>query len=301
MSNQDYIENVYQHLSQYKVNKLKIVEDGIYRKNKKPYKHILPDKEKRLNIIEPIRDKFWNYFKTTKIKLHTDFHHLNSSQALCFNLFYPMINRKEKYLNFLKEIFECKNNEEDNFDIFFEWVDNFNLMRQEGIKSHHDVFIDFGKIKYLVEIKYTEHTDASCSSSIRNANCNNNIIDIINKNLCPLEKDYKTLYMSYLSNCYDIKKLGSKFKNDCPFNHGEQYQLMRYIELANLKSTSAEKWIPVIIYPEKNQFIGKEVEKCKEFLLQNIELLEITLEQFIDKLELYDPILSNWLKERYII
>jgi hypothetical protein len=44
-----------------------------------------------LNILASIRDEFWCWFKGRGIKLHSDFHHLNSSQALCFNLFFPLL------------------------------------------------------------------------------------------------------------------------------------------------------------------------------------------------------------------
>ena len=40
--------------------------------------------------METIRDAFFAYEESHPIKFHTDLHHLNSSQALCFNLFFPL-------------------------------------------------------------------------------------------------------------------------------------------------------------------------------------------------------------------
>ena len=88
-----YSTKVKRHLADYKKERLQIVEDGVFKQNKKHYKHILPENLKELNIIEIYRKEFWDYsFMNEDIKLHVDFHHLNSSQAMCFNLFYPLIH-----------------------------------------------------------------------------------------------------------------------------------------------------------------------------------------------------------------
>lgn len=79
------------HLASYKQEVLGVSEDGIWRKNKKQYSHILPVAKRRLNILPSIREEFWRWFEGRGIKLHSDFHHLNSSQALCFNLFFPLL------------------------------------------------------------------------------------------------------------------------------------------------------------------------------------------------------------------
>ena len=56
----------------------------------KAYPHILPNRLKFLNFLEPVRAELQEYLKQNPgIKLHQFFHHLNSSQAFAFNLFYP--------------------------------------------------------------------------------------------------------------------------------------------------------------------------------------------------------------------
>jgi len=79
-------------LAVYKREVLGITEDGIWRKNKRPYPHILPIAQRRLNILPSIREAFWDWFRDRGIALHSDFHHLNSSQALCFNLFFSLLS-----------------------------------------------------------------------------------------------------------------------------------------------------------------------------------------------------------------
>lgn len=78
-------------LAAYKRDVLGIAEHGIWRRNGQAYSHILPVDQRRLNILPSIRDEFWSWFSGCRTKLHSDFHHLNSSQALCFNLFFPLL------------------------------------------------------------------------------------------------------------------------------------------------------------------------------------------------------------------
>jgi hypothetical protein len=77
------------HLAVYKRGRLGVRKDGVWVKNCKKYPHILPRKLKQLNVLETIRREFWAHTKTQNIHLHRDFHHLNSSQAMAFNLLFP--------------------------------------------------------------------------------------------------------------------------------------------------------------------------------------------------------------------
>lgn len=93
-----------EHLSQYKVDVLGVREDGLfhYRGRGIPKTHILPIGHRNKNVLERYRDQFFSS-DYTQIKLHRYFHHLNSSQALCINLFYPLIaeNALGLFLQFL--------------------------------------------------------------------------------------------------------------------------------------------------------------------------------------------------------
>jgi hypothetical protein len=85
----DYNAAVRAHLSRYKAETLGVAEHGVWSGNGKPYPHILPDSMYGQNILAPIRTDVLAYMKQHGISRHRDFHHLNSSQALCFNLFFP--------------------------------------------------------------------------------------------------------------------------------------------------------------------------------------------------------------------
>ncbi len=90
MRQDEFQQRAKKWLSAYKREQLGIQEDGAWR-NGKPYPHILPKKDQRLNILPSFRDEFWKWFPGQRVQLQRDFHHLNSSQALCFNLFFPMM------------------------------------------------------------------------------------------------------------------------------------------------------------------------------------------------------------------
>lgn len=84
-------ERVRTHLATYKRSVLGVAEDGVWLRNGRPYAHILPAALKHLNVLEPVRDALWEHAHRAGIRLHSDFHHLNSSQALAFNLFFPVL------------------------------------------------------------------------------------------------------------------------------------------------------------------------------------------------------------------
>jgi len=81
-----------ENLSRYKAEVLGVMEDGLFhfRGQDIPKSHILPIAHLHDNILERYRSRFWSS-EYSSIKLHRYFHHLNSSQALCINLLYPLI------------------------------------------------------------------------------------------------------------------------------------------------------------------------------------------------------------------
>ncbi len=135
---------IYSHLARYKTDRLGITENGCWRK--KPYPPILPEQEYPKNII----DKGYHSWiletaEETGIKLHHGFHHLNSSQALAFNLFAPLMkeNRIETVFHVLRAADRAEWSQ-------FEYVAD----RSEG--TNFDFFIKGERRNYYFEIKYTE-------------------------------------------------------------------------------------------------------------------------------------------------
>lgn len=86
-----YQEALKRHLTHYKQSRLGVIEDGPSCTNGQPKGHILPRTLYRQNILEGYRTEFWDFWAGARSKLHDGFHHLNSSQAMCFNLFFPLV------------------------------------------------------------------------------------------------------------------------------------------------------------------------------------------------------------------
>jgi hypothetical protein len=84
------------HLSDYRKSRLAIDEEGVYfHRGREHLKgHILPSGSERRNLLEPYGASFFLSEHGTA-KLHRYFHHLNSSQGLCFNLFFPLLAEQQ--------------------------------------------------------------------------------------------------------------------------------------------------------------------------------------------------------------
>lgn len=91
----DYQAQLLQHLAEYKRSVLKIPEPGTFRFRGRDLAkaHILPHPHSWLNLPEPARRLTRAYLSAhPDVKCHKFFHHLNSSQAFAFSLFFPFFN-----------------------------------------------------------------------------------------------------------------------------------------------------------------------------------------------------------------
>jgi hypothetical protein len=85
-----FAEAAKKHLADYKLSQLGIAENGTWSKNpKKEYAHILPKEKRYHNLLASIRTPFVRQFPDCGTWLHDGFAHLNSSQAMAFNLVFP--------------------------------------------------------------------------------------------------------------------------------------------------------------------------------------------------------------------
>lgn len=93
MRRDEFQKRTRQWPSTHKRDVLGVQEDGIWPRNGSRSPHILPNGEQHLNILPSFRNDFWAWFRSQhpRVRLQRDFHHLNSSQALCFNLFFPLM------------------------------------------------------------------------------------------------------------------------------------------------------------------------------------------------------------------
>lgn len=139
------------HLSEYRKAHLGIDEEGIFFHGGREHRkgHILPKDSERRNLLEPYGNAFFLSVHG-QVKLHQFFHHLNSSQALCFNLFYPLLAEGELALlaqsvgSTIQPPFKPTFEKESELE---------NAKRRTSFDFH---IRDEGHREVFVEVKYTE-------------------------------------------------------------------------------------------------------------------------------------------------
>lgn len=86
-----YQDDLKRHLAEYKRTSLNIAEPGIFRYRGRDLTrdHILPLAQCSRNLFEEAEPAARAFLASNPSKRHRYFHHLNSSQAFVFNLFFP--------------------------------------------------------------------------------------------------------------------------------------------------------------------------------------------------------------------
>lgn len=240
MKKEKYVENRKKHLKEYAQRKNRPI--GGSWQGKGEYDHILKIEDgqtqcevvKKYNVLEVIdRDLL-----TTK--LHSDAHHLNSSQILCYNFFRPLIDSAngspklvEKLQNFgvdIATIRECE----------FEHKDD------KGDGTEFDFYIK-GKnskgadTKVFIEVKYTE-------ASLRYSKA------FSPKTRARYERKYNGVYQTLFKSQRCLKEIPS-------YNEFYTY----YQCFRNVLRVENENTYSIFLYPSKNE-IAKKFSKFREFL-----------------------------------
>ena len=169
-STEAYCDRLKAHLAEYKCNPvwgLGIQAEGECRH--RAYPHILPAREYRRNILDTIAEEFWLYWRDEQNRqpadgkaprLHACFPHLNSSQALAFNLFFPFIRAGLRESAFLMRLLGSPSVGHDPVSkILLE----FEPDRKEGSNFDVAIFRESG-YKLLVEVKLTEDEFGTCAN-----------------------------------------------------------------------------------------------------------------------------------------
>lgn len=101
-----YQNDLEKHLTDYKNSVLGISEPGVFRHSGRDVLkgHILPFPYSSRNLFQEAGDFFIVY---PNIKRHKCFHHLNSSQAFAFNLFFPYFSGKPESASALLRALGC--------------------------------------------------------------------------------------------------------------------------------------------------------------------------------------------------
>lgn len=220
------------HLTNYRERILRLPAGVfIYRGRSIPKGHILPREFQRQNILEPYRDRFFISEEFREIKLHQYFHHLNSSQALCINLFFPLLAEGQhgvlaKALGVpisptFKSIFESLSPVENakrrtSFD--------FHLKAED-----EDVF---------VEVKYTEEGFGAATD----------------------DDEHR---QKFLQTYAPLLKASSYLTSPC---HDRSFFLKNYQVLRNLVHISGNSSV-VFLFPRANEVVAEQALRARESFL----------------------------------
>ena len=227
----NFTEKIKCHLSKYKEIHFPKLENGIWKNNKKPYSHILPESNKFDNLLEPYKIELENYISNSKIKPHSDFHHLNSSQAMCLNFFFPLFT--ENKLELVTEFLGFKNEKVNYESVRFE-KDGLEIKFGSRRPTSFDFYFKtISNKEFYFEIKYTEGEFGKAKLDI----------DKLNK--------YYSKSLNSINT--DLQKAEPFFTN---------YQILR-----NLVHIDDNSFV-IFLYPKENTNIKKSADKVKmEFLI----------------------------------
>ena len=210
--------DIISHLVKYKGETLHVEKDGIftYRGKGIPKAHILPTNYRNLNILPEYRNQFFKS-EYANIKFHRYFHHLNSSQAMCINLFYPLVNEEklDLILDFLK--LNCLEQPVPHFEKESE-------LEQASRRTNFDFYLKCSsainrRTEIFFEIKYTENGFGKAK---------------------PDEKHKKKFNETYLPLVKNSVFLTDSCKEESIFL--DHYQLLRNFVHATLSSYSNSKY-----------------------------------------------------------
>ena len=250
-----FADDIKQHLSEYRLKKMGHLDKGVWKRKDMVYSfnHILPKKYKvvKLNILEPYRKLFYKS-DLSKIRYHRFFHHLNSSQAMCINFFFPLF--KERKLELILDIIGLRNDSVDYKTVCFEKESNF---EKKGRRTSFDFYFKTKKGKNIFfEIKYTEYAFGKAEK------------DIIHK------EKYNS---EYSDKCNHINE---NFSDQDSFLNN--YQLLR-----NLIHISKDSYM-ILIHPKDNKRISNESKFAKFRLIKNEfqnHIIDLTWEELYDFIE----------------
>lgn len=177
------------HLSNYKVKKLALTRPEKWRGGRMDYHYILPANKRDLNLLGNYRMAVRQYIDGEDIKLQGDFHHLNSSQALSFNFFYPLI--AEEQLPLLLKVVELEDEEVGAY--------GFEKTMGEGEKKNFDFYLKLKSGKEVVfEIKYTEEDFSKKADNERDQKQDRNVCQtVLAGKIQPNVKGYQALQKNY--------------------------------------------------------------------------------------------------------
>ena len=252
------------------------ITPGIYYHHgqRKLHPHILPNECWYLNFLPVYRAELTDYIARKRIHLHKYFYHLNSSQIMCLNFFYPLLDCGEQRRGKLEAVLSCLSDE------FKDDLVNYNSteFEKQGKEKEIDETVDRAtsfdfyfetqsRKKLFFEIKYTEQGFGGREK----------------KRNVERKRKFENVYIKMMS-AGQIKEVDEEtFLNN--------YQILR-----NLLHVDEDSYV-IFVYPEDNTSIRKGVDFAKElmtnqyskhFITVTWEKLYESVDKFLDDKMLKD-------------
>jgi len=263
----DFEKKVKKHMELYKQNVLKIADPGVYIHNGNEHKmhHILPVKLSDLNILNPYNTDtgLMQYFDFNK--KHRYFHHLNSSQAMCINFFFPLIKYRK-----LDVVLKMLNIEGEPAYNTVKFEKESDLEKGKYRKTNFDFYFETteGK-KIYFEIKYTENGFGAYSFGL-NGNEES-------------DREHDETFLNTYQMIFDNNPaIEERFKQkEVFFKH---YQLMR-----NLLHIDNDSYV-IFLYPEGNKAVRSAARNAKEEVIKpqwRRQFKPVTWESLIKAIDIF--------------
>ena len=265
---------VLDHMKSYKERVLSVKEE--VRQSGRTYGHILPEKYYEMNFSRDVREKLVGSKYLSTIHWHRYSHHLNSSQVMAVNFFYPLLRQRE--LDTLLALMGIEDEVVyDPSHISFSKISE--MEKTEGRKTCFDFHfrLKSGKEVYVIA-KYTQ----GCYGRAQEEDF--------------LEK-YEETYRPMLEASEIIREA---YRNEKDFL--ENYSVMR-----NLVHLSRDSYL-MVLYPRENWTVRSRALAAKEEIVTDAfrahylpvvweDLLELLMEKM--KSNELARFYESWFKEKY--
>ena len=270
----EFRSKVLDHMKKYKEKFLRVKETVSI--NGRSYSHILPEKYYEMNFSRDVKDKLVGSKYLSSIHWHRYSHHLNSSQVMAVNFFYPLLKYRE--LDTLLMLMGIEDEiVYDPSHISFSKISE--IEETQGRKTCFDFHFKLksGKEVYVMS-KYTD-------------GCYGKALDE------EFTKKYEETYKPLLEKSGIIKE---EFKT-------EKFFLENYNFMRSLVHLSEDSYL-LVIYPRENWQIREKALKVEEEILNEgfkehyIPVVwEDLLDHLIDKMRNYDVarFYESWFKDKY--
>lgn len=271
-----YANLIKPHMVAYKKNMWPNFADGCF--HSLPMPHILPAGNEDENLLPPFRNDFLDYEKRKGLQKnrHMYFSHLNSSQAMCFNYFFPLWRLRK-----LDQLFQIFNISPFNID-----YDNCSFEKESSVehgdyrKTCFDYYITGGEkvpINIFIEVKYTEHGFGAAKADTEH-----------------IDK-FQKVYHPYIMKKQNV--LSHAITQEEFF---ENYQILR-----NLINIDGNSYV-VILCPKGNDPVVRQAQNAYDFLKKDYEkyFKIIFWEDLISQTKTDTPLLKEQLelfRRKYLV